>query len=330
MRDRDPLQSRPVAVRVRDLLALALLAIGCACGPPSAGERTLDEYLADPRVAAQPGEVPVIPPWEGMGRRAYTPPAREGLPVAVDVWDLPGDVGELPEPDERMSRQELERVRDAAVALVRQDPANQLALWHAAAARQALGDAGGALGTYNQLVIVAPGLVPVHVQRAILLADLFHFEEALAELDYAEALQPGWDVYLNRGIALCFAQRFDESEWDLWKAVEADPVDGNAYWDLAWVYAQRGDAGRAVEMLRWAARDRELFSRRFTRDKVRYDVFLSAVGDRAAFVGYTDRLPIRAFVDEPDDRVLRESSRRALPLPAEAPDGVEPGSERRR
>ena len=313
------------------LLLLLLWGSGCTCAsdPVAGGDpRTLDAYLADVRVAAQPGERPEIPPWEGMGRRVYDPPDAATLPVAVDVWDLPGDVADLAEPDERMSLDELVGIRDAASAMVRQDPGNLLALWHATAAKQVLGDAVGALGGYNQLVIVAPGLAPAHVQRAILLADLFRFEEALAELDYAEALQPGWDVYLNRGIALCFAERFEESEWDLWKAVEADPEDGNAYWDLAWVYAKRGDAENTVEMLRWSARDRELFSRRFTRDKVRYDVFLSAVGGDSTFVAYTERLPVVAFVEEPDDRVLRDSSRRALPLPGDAPDGVEPGSHR--
>jgi hypothetical protein len=311
------------------LLLATALGVGCTCAAdpgPTGNPRTLDEYLGDVRVAAQPGDRPQIPPWAGMGRRTYVPPAAQDLPAAVDVWDLPGDVGELAEPDERMSPGELGRIRDAALVLVREDPGNLLALWHATAARQVLGDAPGALGGYNQLVIMAPGLVPAHIQRSILLADLFRFEEALAELDYAEALQPSWDVYLNRGIALCFARRFEESEWDLWKAVEADPNDGNAYWDLAWVYAQRGDAARTVELLRWAARDRELFSRRFTRDKVRYDVFLSAVGGEPEFVAYAERLPVVAFVQEPDDRVLRDSSRRALPLPVDAPDGVEPGS----
>ncbi len=313
-------------LRLLPALLLCLLA-GCSCGDPSSGNpRTLLEYLADPGVAAQPGEAPVIPPWEGMGRRLYTPPDTAALPAAIDVWDLPGKVGGLVEPDERLSRAEIERVRDEALARVERDPGDLLALWHAAAARQVLGDAGGALGGYNQLIIQAPGLVPAHIQRSILLTDLFRFEEALAELDYAEALEPSWDVYLNRGIALCFAERFDEAEWDLWKAVEADPVDGNAYWDLAWVYAQRGDAEGAVEMLRWAARDRELFSRRFTRDKVRYDVFLSAVGGDQVFVRYTERLPRSPFIDEPQDAVLRDSSRRALPLPDDAPDGVEPGS----
>jgi tetratricopeptide (TPR) repeat protein len=308
--------------------------VGCSCEEPSGpapepepeARRSLDEYLDDVRVAAADDEVATIPPWEGMGRRERTAPQAGELPATLDIWDLAGEVGDLPEPDERMGEDALRRVLSRADELSAADPANLLALWHATAARQLLGDAEAALQGYNRLVIAAPGLVEAHVQRGILLGDLFRFEASLDQLDYAERFEPSWDIFLNRGIVLCFAKRFDESEWDLWKAVEADRRDGNAYWDLAWVYAQRGQAEPTVQMLRFAARDRELFSRRFTRDKVRYDVFLSAVGHDPLFVAYTELLPPTPFVDEPDDSILRGSARSTLQLPEDAPDGVEPGS----
>lgn len=286
--------------------------------------RTLEQFLADPAVAAQPDDVAPIPPWSGMGRRVpFGLPEGEELPPRIDTWDLPGKVGDLPEPDERLGDDELLRVATAADALVHEDPKNLLALWHAATARSLLGQQQEALRRLTSLVVTAPGLAAAHLERGILLSDMFRFDDALAEFDVAALLEPGWDVYLNRGIALCFAERFAESEWDLWRAVEANPRDGNAYWDLAWVYAQVGDGAKAVEMLRYAARDPELFGRRLSRDKVRYDVFLSAVGDDPAFLAYTQRLPSVPFDPEPANRTLRSSAQEKLSLPSDAPDGFE-------
>ncbi len=286
--------------------------------------RTLEQFLADPKVAAQPADVAPIPPWEGMGRRAALQLAEgEEVPPRIDTWDLPGDVGDLPEPDERLSDEELLRIAHAADSLVAKDPKNLLALWHAATARSLLGQQKEALRRLTSLVVTAPGLAEAHLERGILLSDMFRFDDALAEFDVAGLLEPSWDVYVNRGIALCFAKRFAESEWDLWKAVEANPRDGNAFWYLAWVFAQVGDGAKAVEMLRFAARDPELFGRRLSRDKVRYDVFLSAVGTDPTFAAYTQLLPSVPFDPEPANRTLRSSAQEQFELPSDAPDGFE-------
>ena len=191
------------------------------------------------------------------------------------------------------------------------DPSNLLALWHRATARALLGEGGPALDDFTRLVEAAPGFAAGWREHGILLSDLFRFDEALRSLDRAAVLEPDRDVYLNRAIALCFSRRFPEAEWDLWKAVDLDPEDGNAYWDIAWMYAQRGDAASAVEALRFAARDEELFARRFGRNEVLYDVFLAPIRESVEFQTYVARLPPRPFAPEPAARVLRETTRKA-------------------
>jgi hypothetical protein len=263
-------------------------------------------YRAHRPIVAGAGERARIPPWKEMGRRVPNAepfgPGQE-VPDGTDIEELPGKLpfAELPSD---ASRDERIRTRDACRRLVEQDAGNLRALWCLAKALQDLGEAEAALVAYDKLTAAAPGLPEAHLERGVLLSDMFRHDEALISLDRADALEPGWDVHLNRGIALCFGERFRLAEWDLWKAVEAEPEDGNAYWDLAWLYAQVGDAKRAVEMLRFAARDEQLFGGRFWARNVYGDLFLKPIHDDPVFVDYVGRLPPKPFRRQADNPVL--------------------------
>ena len=119
-------------------------------------------------------------------------------------------------------------------------------------------------------------------------------------MDRAEALVGEGDhmVHLQRGIVLCFAGRFEESEWDLWKAVEARPLDGNAYWDIAWVEAQRGDGAAAARAMRFAARDPRLFAMRICQEEVQCDPYLEPVLQDPTFMAWVARIPGKCLVQE--------------------------------
>ncbi len=123
---------------------------------------------------------------------------------------------------------------------------------------------------------------------------------ALQAMDRAELLVGEGDhmVHLQRGIVLCFAGRFEESEWDLWKAVEASPLDGNAYWDIAWLEAQRGDGAATARAMRFAARDARLFAMRTCQEEVLCDPYLKPVYADPAFQAWVKRLPRRCAVRE--------------------------------
>jgi len=257
-------------------------------------------YLSDPKVAAQKGDVPARPPWSKMGRRkAISAPFGGSVPkhIPVEVWL---------EDDEQMSElwrtfeddsgdpvgdEDFRNVVKAARARTDADQSDTRAWFLLAMGLKELQQEKTALEILEAVIKKEPGLWKAHLEIGILLSDMNQFDPALEALDRAAALDASYEVYLNRGIALCFGLRFNESEWDLWKAVESAPYDGNAYYDIAWVHAQRKEPALTVEYLRYASRDPALFQKRISRETLVGDTFFRPVKDTPEYQAYLARLP---------------------------------------
>ena len=208
---------------------------------------------------------------------------------------------------------EWDRAGATLAEALRSDPGNLKARYLRAKLLHQQSQWDDAARELEQVARAAPGCPDVWVQLAIVLNDgnrerpdmsarrrRAAVRRALAALDRAEGLTGPGDhmVHLQRGIVLCFAGRFEEAGWDLWKAVEAAPMDGNAYWDIAWLEAQRGDGAAAASALRFAARDPRLFAMRVCQQEVLNDEFLRPVVKQAAFLSWARQLPVRCAVRE--------------------------------
>jgi len=279
---------------------------------------TLDAYGADRRVTAGPEEVASHGPWSEMGRRhsakqPFGGPAPKYLslmdflgedPAAVEAWSRFEDQGDEVDNDED---DRFVVLRKASEAMLGKDPTDLRARFMLAMAVKDLGEEEKALKLFDEVLASRPGLWRAQLEKGILLSDLFRFDRALEAMDRALVLRENYEVYLNRGIALCFAKRFEESEWDLWKAVVTAPKDGNAYFDLAWLHAQRKEPERAMEMLRFAARDRHLFANRMSKTTLLNDRLMLPIWDAPAFRAYVDLLPSHDLVVERRWRTLSEA-----------------------
>ncbi len=263
-------------------------------------EAEVARYLADPKVAAARGDTPKRPPWEKMGRRLAVkglfggkPPkltrVEKWLKADPELWELwstfEGNSSDSVDDEAYMEVVKAARARTSA------DPQDTRARFLLAMGLKEIRQEKAALELLQAVIQKEPGLWKAHLEAGILLSDMKRFDEALRALDRAEILIPDYEVYLNRGIALCFALRFDDSEWDLWKAVEKAPYDGNAYYDIAWVHAQRKEPALAVEALRFASRDPYLFKKRLSQETLLDDIFFDPVMDAPEFRAYRARLP---------------------------------------
>ena len=266
--------------------------------PEDVARDELSVYLDDRTAAAAPGEVAPRPPWSTMGRHVQAPRPfgwrkprewqQDKLPAGPGIHQLTALVD-----TELYGRAEaLARARLAA------DPKD-------AQTAALLGWVLTELDRIDEAEVVLealledyPGYVDGWVELGILRSNDRRLEESLAAFDHALALREGWEVRLGRGIALCRADRFEEAEYDLWKAVEADPDDGNAYYDLAWIAAQRGDGPTAANLLRFAARSPRLLAVRVCRRVLREDAYFEPVWGDPAFEAYLKRLPLDCLVRE--------------------------------
>ncbi len=188
--------------------------------------------------------------------------------------------------------------------MVNKDPNNTMAWFLLAMGIKEIKEEDVALEIFDAVIKKEPGLWKAHLEKGILLSDLRRFDAALDALDHAEALKPSYEVYLNRGSALCFASRFDEPEWDLWKTVKIAPEDGNAYYDIAWVHAQRREPTKTVEMLRFASRDEALFEKRISQSTLTEDPFFKPLLEIPDFKAYLALLPSHDLKVERDWRTL--------------------------
>jgi len=273
-------------------------------------------YLSDRRIAAGKEEKARHGPWNAMGHRKMNRAPFKGNPprfvseedffgkrdVILDLWKQHEDDST----DDERFRYILEKAR----ALLKKDPRDIQARFLEAMSLKELGQEEKSLRLFNQVIRDRPGFWKARLEKGILLSDMFRFDEALEVFDQAHAITEDWEIYLNRGIALCFAGRFDESEWDLWKAVEGDPADGNAYYDLAWVHAQRREPKVAVEMLRFSARDKTLLTRRISRATLIFDRFMGPIKDDPVFQAYLVLLPTHDLVIERRWRTLSNTNER--------------------
>ncbi len=267
---------------------------------PEVLKREVARYLADRRVAAGKAEVAVHMAWERMGRRkGGKVPFGGKLPRYLQVEEFVARSPQVAglwrifegEEKDPLGDEQFKKVVEVAEELVEEDPSNTPAWFLLAMGLKELGKEKRSLEILQTVNKKEPGLWKAHLEKGILLSDMNKFEEGLDALDLAEALHSSYEVYLNRGIALCFALRFDESEWDLWKTVEVAPHDGNAYYDLAWVHAQRKEPKLTVEMLRYASRDPALFAKRISQETLKGDTFFKPVLNSPIYQTYLSHLP---------------------------------------
>ncbi len=275
-------------------------------------------YLSDTRLAAAPDEVARHEPWVELGRyRSGSSPFEGARPAPLA--ELPGANALTRQIEALLNDSDYDRARQRVEQALADAPDNLQLKYQLSLILQADGDLQQAREVLEALGQAAPGHGPTWIQLAIVLTDMHRWSQDLPEarrrplmaaalraMDRAELMSGTGDhlVHLERGIALCFAERFEEAEWDLWKAVEAAPQDGNAYWDIAWVEAQRGDAAATVEAMRFAARDPRLFAMRMCQEAVLCDQYLEPVRDAPAFRAWADRLPRRCVVQDRERGLL--------------------------
>ena len=274
--------------------------------------RVKEQYLSDPGIAARPGEVARHRPWKELVR--YHPgkdPFGGARPLRLEV--LPGFTRETERTNALLQGG---RFQEAAARLRKAmdgGDASAMTRFQWARVLQERGQMERALEELGRVAAEAPGYAPLWVQTAIVLNDLQRgsslitgerraalVARALLAMDKAQFILGEGDhmVHLQRGIVLCFAHRFEESEWDLWRAVKASPRDGNAYWDIAWLEAQRGDGAATVRAMRFAARDPRLFAMRTCQEEVLCDPFFQKVSRDPVFLAWVRLLPERCAVVE--------------------------------
>ena len=269
-------------------------------------------HLGDRGIAAGPAEVARHRPWAELKRYKAANKPFGGDPPAR-MKELPGASAATRELEEMLGQGAYEgaapRVKQGLAAA----PDNLALRYMWARILHSRGELEAAHQELYRVGEEAPGHAPAWIQLAIVLNDQQRqapmastarrqemVSAALRAMDRAELLLGEGDhmVHLQRGIVLCFAGRFEEAEWDLWRAVEASPMDGNAYWDIAWVEAQRGDGAAAARAMRFAARDPRLFAMRTCQEEVLCDPYFEPVYADPAFLAWVKRLPRRCAVRE--------------------------------
>ncbi len=278
--------------------ALPDRAVSQALVPEHVAARELAHYLANPLAAAPRDEVAKRPAWSSMGRfpsnpapfgpNPPTPIRQEDLPANPGVYELMALVGDERWPEaEALARERLRADPDEALA--------RAMLGWALTELDRVDDAEATLGS---LVKAFPGYIDGWVQLGILRSNDRRVDESVDAFDHAIALRDVWEARLGRGIALCRANRFQQAEFDLWKAVELSPQDGNAYYDLAWIAAQRREPETSAYLLRFAAREPRLLAVRVCKEVLLSDYYFEPVWHEPAFRAYLAHLPTTCLVQE--------------------------------
>ncbi len=255
--------------------------------------RHIEAYLSNPRVAAAAGEKATRPSWESMARRQSTFPAADASPARQLVTSLPSETDEVKRLWRFFDNGRFKKLRAGAAAVVAQDPANLQAQFQLASALHNLERHREAIPILDHIIARAPGCIQVHLTRGMALLDTNKIDEAIIAFDRAEVIAPDLDINLNRGIALCDAGRFDEAERDLWLAAEGHPEEGSAFYHLAAVNSHRNAPGMAITMLRFAARNRDLFHERFSQRELMQEPLFEPLYNEPLFERYVASLPSR-------------------------------------
>jgi tetratricopeptide (TPR) repeat protein len=268
-------------------------------------------YLSNRDIAAGPDEVARHQPWATLKRyRATAKPFGDTPPAPLR--ELPGASALTRKLDDLLGQGQYEQAAPRVQQAMTAAPDNLALKYQWARILHGRGELEAARQALYRVGERAPGHAQTWIQMAIVLNDIQRqsvlpsdrrdelIRAALQAMDRAELLMGGVDhmVHLQRGIVLCFADRFEESEWDLWRAVEASPLDGNAYWDIAWLEAQRGDGAAAAQAMRFAARDPRLFAMRTCQQEVLCDPYFEPVLTDPDFLAWVHKLPRRCAVQE--------------------------------
>jgi tetratricopeptide (TPR) repeat protein len=266
--------------------------------PEDVAREKLARWLTDPLAVAQPGELADRPPWDSMGRRPQTPPKKGWtkprlwqqveLPTGPAVHLLTGV----------MDAEQWAEAETLATARIQADPDDAQARALLGWALTELDRVAEAEATLVALLEDYPGYVDGWVELGILRSNDRRLAGSLLAFDRALDLREGWEARLGRGIALCRGGAFAEAEYDLWKAVEADPTDGNAYYDLGWIAAQQGKGARAAGLLRFAARSPRLLAVRICQEVLMDDTYFEPVWRDAGFLKWLKRMPEACIVPE--------------------------------
>jgi len=263
-----------------------------------------ERYLANRAVAAGPTELATRPPWRSMQQRDPASAARafQGrAPARQRIEDLCCADTQVRSIQDRLEQGAAARALAESSRVLHELPDNDLArLVHARAARRQ-GRIDVALREFQNTVTRAPGLHEAHLAVGQLLSERSRHDEALAALDRALLLASTPEAHLARGIALCRSGRTDEAEQDLWKAVEGNSRDGLAYYALAWLAASRGQPAQVIHLLRFAARDQEVFEERINRKRLMADTGFRPVHDHPGFVQYLAALPADPLAAAPPE-----------------------------
>ncbi len=116
---------------------------------------------------------------------------------------------------------------------------------------------------YNDYVVRYPDNKSLYFNRAVMMDKVGFISGALAEYDeLLEGSTPSAANLNNRGVAKLKTMRTTEAEADFFAALDKDNNMGEAYFNLALIYAYRGLTGKTVEHLQKAIdRDASLKAR---------------------------------------------------------------------
>ncbi len=275
---------------------------GAPPGPLAAGT-----HRTDPQVVAPPSEVARPLPAElRPDPAAARPPPGPDRPALRRYEDLPGRSPALDAALEQVGAGQPRPALEIARGLLAGPGASAAARVVLAAALQELGQGQEAARAYREALSAEPGFAEGWGRLGTLLAELGRTGEALAAFDRALGLLPRGaperaTVLFDRGIARGNAGQLDEAVSDVWRSIALEPRGDRRFYDLAALYAQRHDAARAVAMLRFAARDAELFAQRFCQRYLRRsDTSFRPLWRDPTFLRYLQRLPRRCPTTEPD------------------------------
>ncbi len=285
-------------------------------GPPAAPTKSIKEYLADPKVAAGKDEKPVPPQWDKLG--TYKPkqaPFGGKPPRAVLARDLPGANPETKQIWLLLDDGQFDALRSEVAKLRAKEPTNLQAMFLAGEGFKNSGENVKAQKLFEQIIAQVPGAVRAYVRRGSVLLNQGKYREAVSSFTHAAVIAPDAEIHNNRGMALCDMGRYQEAEHDLWKLSLAEPDQGNGFYMLALVHANRKDPKGAVRLLRFAARDPLYFRDRMHQEAMFKDPGWDKIRNRDEFQKYLSRLPAKEL---PHEEIEEEPEEEDVEAEAEA------------
>lgn len=111
----------------------------------------------------------------------------------------------------------------------------------------------GAYNSFQKALKLNSGLADVHSMYSIYFTAIGKLSQALDETIEAHKLDPlSLTINMQLGSAYYYLYRFDEAISQFEKTLELDPAFRNALYGLAWVYITKGDAEKAIELIKKA------------------------------------------------------------------------------